>query len=102
VAKRLHGISRGTVFRALDALAEMGFATRVSHPGGAARYDGRVDHHHHIVCDRCGTMEDLDSAAVDAARVPIPRRPGYRIADYSIHFRGLCATCATAAEESKP
>jgi len=93
VQQRLPGLSRTTVYRVLDTLVEQGFAQRVQHAAGVARFDPVTERHHHLVCDACGRLADLDDSAVPALRLPDARGTGFRIDDYTISFRGLCKSC---------
>ncbi|MCC6263010.1 MAG: transcriptional repressor [Bryobacterales bacterium] len=88
-------ISRTTVYRILETFARLGVVRKAGHPDAVARYESRTSRHHHLLCVRCGRMEDLDDESLD--RIDLPgRETGYRIEDYSIQFRGLCAKCANA------
>lgn len=93
VLERLPGLSRTTVYRVLDTLVDQGFARRVQHVAGAARFDPVTERHHHLVCDACGRLVDLDDSAVPELRLPDARGTGFRIDDYTISFRGLCKSC---------
>jgi len=97
VQDRLPGISRATVYRVLETLVRLGVIGKASHRGSAARYDASTDRHHHLVCVRCERTVDLDDPALDNLRIPNTRRLGFKIADYSIHFTGLCRNCARSA-----
>jgi len=94
VRERLPGLSRTTVYRVLDTLVEAGFARKVQHAGGVARFDPITERHHHLVCEACGRLVDVDDAAVPALRLPQARGSGFRITDYSVSFIGLCGDCA--------
>jgi len=92
VERVIPGVSRATVYRTLELLVELGFAVRICHPGAEARYDPRVGRHHHLVCDRCGKVQDHVAPELD--RLPLP--PGgadFAVSDYSVHFRGTCSAC---------
>lgn len=91
--ERLPGMSRATVYRVLETLVELGFARKVHHAGAVARFDPMTARHHHLACDRCGRLVDLDDAAVDGLRLPDAGRSGFVINDYSISFTGLCRDC---------
>jgi Fur family peroxide stress response transcriptional regulator len=91
VRGKLPGLSRTTVYRVLDALVRAGLVRRVNQPGARVRYDARTDRHHHVVCLRCERILDLDARALNALR--LPRVPGFRVHDYSVHFSGVCASC---------
>jgi Fur family peroxide stress response transcriptional regulator len=93
LSARLPGLSRTTVYRVLETLVAAGLARRVHHTGAAARFDAVTERHHHLVCESCGRLVDLEDAAVPRLRVPDARGKGFRIRDYSISFTGLCSSC---------
>jgi Fur family peroxide stress response transcriptional regulator len=94
VRDRIPGLSRTTVYRVLDTLVDAGFLRKVHHTGGVARFDPMTDRHHHLVCESCGRLVDLDDAAVPALELPEARGSGFRITDYSVSFLGLCGACS--------
>lgn len=96
VKDRIPGLSRTTVYRVLEALVDAGFVRKVHHAGGVARFDPVTHRHHHLVCEACGRLVDLDDAAVPALRLPEARGSGFRIKDYSVSFLGLCGACTRA------
>lgn len=100
VAGVVPGIARGTVYRTLDTLVDLGLLVRVHHPGSAARYDARLERHHHLVCEACGAIRDLEDRRLDRLALPDTRKLGFRITDFSVHFRGLCRRCARSAGRS--
>lgn len=93
VRARLPGVSRTTVYRVLETLVRAGLITKACHPGAAARYDPRTERHHHLVCVHCETMADVDDARLNDLPLPRVRRDEFEIADYCVHFRGVCAAC---------
>ena len=93
VRERLPSLSRTTVYRVLEALVDVGAARRVLHPDAVARFDPVTDRHHHLVCERCGALVDLDDEAVARIGLPDTGGMGFQITDYSISFTGVCATC---------
>lgn len=94
VKDRIPGLSRTTVYRALETLVELGVIRRLHHPGTGARFDGKIDRHHHLVCRKCGCVIDIPtSSSLDGLRVPSGQRQGFEVEDYSVHFIGLCPAC---------
>lgn len=87
-------ISRGTTYRTLDTLVALGLVTRVSHPGSVARYDAKTYRHHHLLCDRCGAMVDVEPSQLDEIALPDLGGTGLVVRDYSVQLRGLCSRCA--------
>lgn len=86
-------IARATVFRTLETFVQVGALRRIPHPGAAARYDAKVHRHHHMVCDQCGKVRDLEDEELNRLPLPDCRTHGFRAVDYSIHLRGLCQDC---------
>jgi Fur family peroxide stress response transcriptional regulator len=97
VRERAPEISRTTVYRVLEAFVRVGVARKVCHPGGAARYEIVRDRHHHLVCLVCGRMTDFEEPRLDQLPLPDSQANGFEATDYSIQFRGICASCAKAA-----
>ena len=93
VQRRLPGLSRTTVYRVLETLVETGFAQKVHHPDAVARFDPVTERHHHLVCESCGRLVDLDDSAVPQVLLPDPVGTGFHIRDYSVSFSGLCSNC---------
>ena len=69
VATRVQGISRGTGWHARRP-GPARLIVRVGHPGTSARYDGHTERHHHLVCEECGAIRDLEDAGLDALEMP--------------------------------
>ncbi len=91
-AARLPGISLPTVYSSLDALEEAGLLRRVAAGRGAALYDAGPEHHH-LVCRRCGKVEDLDADLPLSAALSGARRRGFEPEGAEVVVRGLCREC---------
>src|SRR4029450_8705184 len=91
-----------SIYRNLGVLEQARAATR--HPGaggGHARYElseELVGHHHHLVCRRCGRIEDDPvPPEVDAGLASlldaVANRTGFTVTDHRLELRGLCERC---------
>jgi Fur family peroxide stress response transcriptional regulator len=100
IREQVPEISRGTVYRTLDSLVQLGAIRRAHHLGPATRFDSNTAPHHHLVCVRCNRVIDFQDARLDNLPLPDRNRTGFRITDYSIHFNGLCAECQNANDPS--
>ena len=97
VRGRFPTISRGTVYRTLDTLCEMGLVTDVHRAADTARFEAALEPHHHLVCLGCRRIVDL----YDESLLRIPARAGrnakttgFEITGYQIQFIGYCRRCS--------
>ena len=93
VRARLPGLSRTTVYRVLDMLVEAGLARRVPSADSVVRFDPVTERHHHLVCESCGRLEDLEDGVVPSLRIPAARPSGFKVRSYSVSFMGVCSGC---------
>ena len=93
-------VSLRTVYATLHELAEMGELRQLELGTGSARFDPNTGDHHHLVCDRCGAVQDIDADFPGVALDPAEAR-GFEVATTQIVFRGRCRTCA-GSETTSP
>lgn len=94
VGERLPNISLPTVYSTLETLETLGAVRRVSTARGAALFDPRTDPHDHMVCERCGAVEDIETATELRGAITKARRRGFDARGAEVTIRGLCAGCA--------
>ena len=99
---RVPEISRGTVYRTLEYLVQLGAIGRAHHLGPVMRFDSNIDHHHHLICTRCNRVLDFEDEQLNNLPLPHCEHSGFRVTDYSIHFTGLCAECQQAGNPITP
>ena len=94
VRERRIGVSRATLFRALDLLADLHLLERLDLPTGGHAYVPCVGtHHHHLVCSRCGRVAEVGDCGVAEAVAEIARLSGYRVDSHRLELFGLCRRC---------
>jgi Fur family transcriptional regulator, ferric uptake regulator len=70
---------------------------RVETGQGVVRYEasrGDHDHHHHLVCDRCGRLVPFADEKLEQTIDELSRRVPFEVSDHEIVLHGSCATCA--------
>src|ERR671931_2816067 len=102
VSERLPNVSLPTVYATLEALEEAGLVRRVAAGRARALYDARPADHHHLVCRRCGAVEDLDAEVSLARALDSAREHGFAPDGAEVVVRGLCAACRAARGLSSP
>ncbi len=88
-------IGRATVYRTLELLVELGLV-HVTYMGDAnQRFIVPVEgHHHHLVCNQCGDVLDLEECYFNNALDMVSRETGFVIDSHLVELFGTCATCS--------
>lgn len=96
VKKKMPSISLATIYKALDALSELGVAREVAALGEKKRYDGNLGKHHHLICTQCKTIQDYYDEELDSVEPP-RKLGGFLAQSVSVEVIGLCNKCAKVA-----
>jgi Fur family transcriptional regulator, ferric uptake regulator len=95
--RRLRGVGRASVYRALDQLEELGLIQRVELGGDASGYERRgpaSDHHHHALCEGCGRVAPFSDERLERAIAACSRGSEYEISTHEVVLRGTCPDCS--------
>lgn len=90
-------ISRQAVYDALNAMSEHGIIRRIQPAGSAARYEHRVDNHHHLICRQCEVLIDVNCAVGKAPCLKAEHDHGYEIDEAEVTYWGICPACQKAS-----
>lgn len=83
-----------TIFRIVRRLEEEGKIIRIDWRERGSRYEwAGLPHHHHIVCQTCGNVTDIDDAVLNFDEEKIAAHTGYMIRHHSIELEGICSDC---------
>ena len=103
IAERLHsrGGSAGlaSVYRTLELLERLRLVQRLEVGDGGARYEPVLptgEHHHHLVCDRCGTVSTFEDDELERAIEQLSSRVAFDIDAHDVTLRGECPACSGA------
>ena len=97
--RKCPNISKGTVYRNLNLLAERGDIVKIVVPGGADRFDFNLAKHYHVRCRRCGNVYDVDMPSLDSVMGMACETHGVQLEGFQIMFTGVCQNCR---EEHRP
>lgn len=97
VAREFPSVSVPTVYSALEVLADLGFARRVTVAPGAVLYDPHTDDHHHLVCKGCRSVTDVVLDVDTAAALASAESDGFDPDRAELVVTGLCRACRAPA-----
>jgi len=95
VLKRCPTISKGTVYRNLNQLAESGEILRVQVANAPDRYDHTLGNHSHFYCRGCGRVYDYQLHSPVAAQPDL--NPELQVLSCDVIFSGYCKCCQNQA-----
>ena len=88
VKKTIPNISLGTVYRNLNQLSNNGIIKTIQ-DGSITRYDGNKNPHHHLHCDECGEITDIDLHNLDLEK-RIKTKFDFETSDIHLTITGKC------------
>ena len=89
-------INLASVYRSIELFCRLGVLTKVDYVDEGGRYelsDGYRDHHHHLICQKCGKTEDFKDCALQDIEKLIRRRFRFKVMRHELRFIGLCQRC---------
>jgi Fur family ferric uptake transcriptional regulator len=82
-----------TVYRILDILFKNQIIDRVEFGEGKYRYELKKNHHHHLICNDCGKIQDVGGNVVEKLEKEIQKNKHFQVQSHSLEFFGLCSDC---------
>ena len=91
-------IGLATVYRQLNALADAGSADTIRLGGQQLfRLCGDDEHHHHLVCTRCGRTVEIEPPSETWVRRTASKY-GFTVSSHTVEVFGLCPDCQKQAQ----
>lgn len=90
-----------SVYRTVKLLCDIGLVRATDSARGQRRYELAepfTAHHHHLICRRCGQIEDLDGCLLEPAVLArlgrrVRQSHRFRVTDHELRFFGVCGRC---------
>jgi Fur family ferric uptake transcriptional regulator len=93
-----------TVYRFANLLVDLKLARRIAFDQGYYRYEREEPqtgaHHHHLVCERCGRVEDFHGCDVADLAARLESESGFVIARHQLEMYGTCPDCRRTGDKS--
>ncbi len=90
-------VGLASVYRALEVLDELRLVQRLDAGEGVVRYEPALaggEHHHHIVCDRCGSVASYEDDDLERAIGRLAQRLSWTVDSHDVVLRGRCPRCS--------
>ncbi len=87
-------IDASTVYRTLDMLKRMRLVSETRMGGDSLSYEWIGEReHHHLICERCDAVAELDDGFMDAMSADILRAHGFAARVQHLALFGRCRDC---------
>lgn len=87
-------IGLATVYRVLTQFEAAGLVTRHHFEGGNSIFElNKGSHHDHIVCMKCGRVDEFTDDVIEQRQRAIAKELGYELTDHSLYLYGFCSDC---------
>jgi len=95
IKERYPGLNISTVYRTMELLKETGMVTETDMGDGRVRFHSvGHEHHHHLVCSKCGSVVDLDESMLSPLTVLLTEKYGFSADLKHLAIFGRCKDCA--------
>ncbi len=94
VKKQYPTVAYSTVFRIVKDLSHAKKLIQIDWKERGSRYEwAQRSHHHHLVCNTCHTVADVNDEELQLNLGNISKKTGFDIQDHSVELFGVCNNC---------
>lgn len=87
-------VGLATVYRVLTQFESAGLVCRHHFEGGISVFElNQGDHHDHMLCVKCGRVEEFIDEVIEKRQCAIAEKAGYTMTDHSLYIYGICPDC---------
>lgn len=87
-------IGLATVYRVLTQFEAAGLVKRHHFEGGQSVFELNEGHHHdHILCVKCGRVDEFVDEVIEKRQKTIAAELGYEMTDHCLYMYGVCTAC---------
>jgi Fur family ferric uptake transcriptional regulator len=88
-------IGLATVYRVLTQFESAGLVNRHHFEGGNSVFElNQGEHHDHIMCVKCGRVDEFYDEVIEQHQRAIALEKGYEMTDHSLYIYGVCSACS--------
>jgi Fur family ferric uptake transcriptional regulator len=94
VAAKYPHVNISTVYRTLELLKKLGMVYEINLGEGRIRFHAEESgHHHHLVCQECGVVIDIDESTLSSLRDILMRDYRFQAELRHVAVFGVCENC---------
>ncbi|HAZ7572090.1 ferric iron uptake transcriptional regulator [Legionella sp. PATHC032] len=87
-------VGLATVYRVLTQFEAAGLVSRHNFEGGHSVFElSQGEHHDHLVCVKCGRVEEFVDEVIEQRQKAIAERAHFKMTDHALNIYGICPQC---------
>jgi Fur family ferric uptake transcriptional regulator len=86
-------VGMATVYRVLTQFEQAGLVNRHHFEGHSVFELNEGKHHDHILCTRCGRVDEFIDETIERRQHEIAESAGYQMTGHALYIYGLCREC---------
>lgn len=87
-------VGLATVYRVLTQFEAAGLVSRHNFEGGHSVFElSQGEHHDHLVCVKCGRVEEFVDEIIEQRQKTIAERAHFKMTDHALNIYGICPQC---------
>lgn len=87
-------VGLATVYRVLTQFESAGLVSRHNFEGGHSVFElSQGEHHDHLVCVKCGLVEEFVDEVIEQRQKTIAERAHFKMTDHALNIYGICPNC---------
>jgi len=90
---RFPNMSVATVYNNLKMFIEAGLVRELTYGDSSSRFDADVSNHYHIICEKCGKIEDFTYPSLDEVERKAEEVTGFEVHGHRLELYGVCKDC---------
>ncbi|MGE5485933.1 MAG: Fur family transcriptional regulator [Ignavibacteriales bacterium] len=98
VRRKCPNTNLATVYRNLGLMAQEGIISKVNFGDERSRFEANREHHHHLVCLKCGKVRDMSECPVHIEEQFL-EAAGFRLVHHQFEAFGYCEDCSGGSGE---
>jgi len=92
IQKKFSSISLATLYKNINAMIETSLLKEVKLPHMKSKYEIVKTPHAHLICEKCGALEDLEMN-MDTLHSLITPQSHFKVHQTDLIFSGICQNC---------
>ena len=96
--KKKKSLSLSTAYATLNEFSRHGIIKTLQFDSVENRYEGNLEEHLNLVCERCGKILDYEIRPV-ADQQEIAKKTGFSVTDTRLEYYGYCRDCHAKTKE---